>query len=63
VRGRKTQVERQRIAVAYCRVSTREQAAEGHSLPPKRRAYRLLRRFRASPLTACSLTLAVPART
>jgi site-specific DNA recombinase len=32
MRGRKTQVERQRIAVAYCRVSTREQATEGHSL-------------------------------
>jgi site-specific DNA recombinase len=32
MRGRKTQVERQRTAVAYCRVSTREQATEGHSL-------------------------------
>lgn len=32
MRGRKTQVERQRIAVGYCRVSTREQATEGHSL-------------------------------
>jgi site-specific DNA recombinase len=32
MRGRKTQVERRRIAVGYCRVSTREQATEGHSL-------------------------------
>ncbi len=32
MRGRKAQVERERMAIAYCRVSTREAATEGHSL-------------------------------
>lgn len=32
MRGRRAQIERQRVACGYIRVSTREQATEGHSL-------------------------------
>jgi site-specific DNA recombinase len=32
MRGRKTKVVRERYCVGYCRVSTREQASDGHSL-------------------------------
>jgi site-specific DNA recombinase len=32
MRGRKSKIERERIAAAYVRVSTREQSTEGHSL-------------------------------
>ena len=32
MRGRKSKVSRDRIAAGYCRVSTREQSVDGHSL-------------------------------
>ena len=42
MRGRKSKVHRERIAVAYVRVSTREQSTEGHSLAAQESRLRAL---------------------
>lgn len=42
MRGRKAKVERQRFAYAYARVSSREQASEGHSLEAQETRLRAL---------------------